>query len=181
MYTLWSTLDEPLKTLINDRIENNNEGSSLLRLLRLIPNQPVEMPTSLLRMFMSFYNSIENVSYFRVCGQNTNVTLEDVLFLTHLSITGRPIVPINSKELQAFDRIFSIKKIKLSLLELRGICCDSSRNVDVRIKTILLMIVTCLICPNGNGQICYTSYVQYIENLEEVNSYAWGAAMLAYL
>ncbi|KAK2388357.1 hypothetical protein QL285_062048 [Trifolium repens] len=43
------------------------------------------------------------------------------------------------------------------------------------------MIVMCLICPNENGQICYTSYVQYIENLEEVNSYAWGAAMLAYL
>lgn len=152
MYTLWSTLDGPLKIKINDRIENNDESSSLLRLLRLIPNQPVEMTTSLLRMFMSFYNSIENVSYFRVCSQNMNVTLEDVLFLTHLPITDRPIVPINSKDLQAFDQIFSIKK-KLSLFELRGICCDSDRNVDVRIKAILLIIVTCLIYPNGNEQI----------------------------
>ncbi|WJX69648.1 hypothetical protein P8452_53863 [Trifolium repens] len=43
------------------------------------------------------------------------------------------------------------------------------------------MIVTCLIAPNGNGQNCKTSYVQFIEKLDEVNSYAWGAAMLAYL
>lgn len=25
------------------------------------------------------------------------------------------------------------------------------------------------------------SYVQYVENLKEINSYAWGAEMLAYL
>jgi hypothetical protein len=43
------------------------------------------------------------------------------------------------------------------------------------------MIVTCLIAPNGNRQNCKTSYVQFIEQLDEVNSYAWGAAMLAYL
>lgn len=115
MYALWSTLDEPLKTKINHRIENNDEGSFLLKHLRLIPNQSVEMPTSLLRMFMSFYNSIENVSYFWVCGQNMNVTLEYVFFFTHLPITGRSIVTINSKDLQVFDRIFSIKKKKKNL------------------------------------------------------------------
>jgi hypothetical protein len=64
---------------------------------------------------------------------------------------------------------------------LRNICCDTNRNSDERIKAVILMIVTCLIAPNGNGQNCKTSYVQFIEKLDEVNSYAWGAAMLAYL
>ncbi|MCI26237.1 hypothetical protein A2U01_0047432, partial [Trifolium medium] len=41
------------------------------------------------------------------------------------------------------------------------------------------MIVTCLIAPNGNGHNCKTSYVKFIENLDEVDSYAWGAAMLS--
>ncbi|KAI5422482.1 hypothetical protein KIW84_045790 [Lathyrus oleraceus] len=103
------------------------------------------------------------------------------LFLTHLPIIGRPIVPINNRDPHAFNRLFSESPSLLSLVKLRNICCDTNRNDDDRIKAVLLMIVTCLIAPNGNGQNCNTSYVQFIEKLDEVNSYAWGAAMLAYL
>ncbi|XP_050879115.1 protein MAIN-LIKE 2 [Lathyrus oleraceus] len=176
---LWSKLDEDFKALINNRIDNNGDGSSLLR---LIPNRRVEISTYLLQEFMTLYEHRENDFYFQVCGQQRmNVTLEDVLFLTHLPIIGRPIVPIDNRDRDAFNRLFSENSSLLSLVTLRNICCDTNRNDDERIKAVLLMIVTCLIAPNGNGQNCKTSYVQFIEKLDEVNSYAWGAAMLAYL
>lgn len=179
---LWSKLDEDFKALINNRIDNNGDGSSLLRLLRLIPNRRVEISTYLLQEFMTLYEHRENDFYFQVCGQQCmNVTLEDVLLLTHLPIIGRPIVPIDNRDRDAFNRFFSENSSLLSLVTLRNICCDTNRNDDERIKAVLLMIVTCLIAPNGNGQNCKTSYVQFIEKLDEVNSYAWGAAMLAYL
>ncbi|CAL5195698.1 unnamed protein product [Lathyrus oleraceus] len=79
LYELWSTLDEDFKALINNIIDNNGDGSSLLRLLRLIPDKRVEISTFLLQEFMTLYEHIENDFYFRVCGQQRmNVTLEDV-------------------------------------------------------------------------------------------------------
>ncbi|KAL5062017.1 hypothetical protein RYX36_023754 [Vicia faba] len=109
---------------------------------------------------MTLYEHIENDFYFQVCGQQRmNVTLEDVLFLTHLPIIGRPVVPIDIRDQHAFDRLFSESTSSLTLVKLRNICCDSNRNDDDRIKAVLLMIVMCLIAPNGNGQKCNTYYV----------------------
>jgi hypothetical protein len=87
----------------------------------------------------------------------------------------------NNRDRDAFNRLFSERTSLLTIVKLRNICCDTNKNSDERIKAVLLMIVTCLIASNGNGQNCKTSYVQFIEKLDEVNSYAWGAAMLAYL
>lgn len=104
LHKFWSTLDDPFRALINNRVDNNGDGISLLRLLRLIPNQQVEISTFLLEEFMTLYEQIENDFCFHVCGQNMNVTLEDVLFLTHLPIIGRPIVPTNNRDPDAFNR-----------------------------------------------------------------------------
>ncbi|KAI5410974.1 hypothetical protein KIW84_056214 [Lathyrus oleraceus] len=43
------------------------------------------------------------------------------------------------------------------------------------------MIVSCLIIPSGDGQNFKTTYVQFIEKLDEVDSYAWGATILSHL
>ncbi|KAI5410972.1 hypothetical protein KIW84_056212 [Lathyrus oleraceus] len=43
------------------------------------------------------------------------------------------------------------------------------------------MIVSCLIIPSGDGQNFKTTYVQFIEKFDEVDSYAWGAAILSHL
>jgi hypothetical protein len=111
-----------------------------------------------------------------------NVSLEDVLFLTNLPITGRAIIPESNKDPMAFNRVFSLPAgNKLKLTVLKNFCCDLNKNDDDRIKAVLLMIVSCLIVPSGDGQNCKTTYVQFIEKLDEVDSYAWGAAQLAFL
>lgn len=52
---LLSSLDNRFKAIIADRTDSNGEGSSLLRLLKLVPNDPADLPTPLLKEFMSHY------------------------------------------------------------------------------------------------------------------------------
>jgi hypothetical protein len=179
---LWKDLDEPFKTIINNRIENRGQGYTLLRVLKLVQDNSSEFSTSLFELFMSYYGLQENYYCFHVCGINMNVSLEDVLFLTNLPITGRAIIPESNKDPMAFNRVFSLPAgNKLKLTVLKNFCCDLNKNDDDRIKAVLLMIVSCLIVPSGDGQNCKTTYVQFIEKLDEVDSYAWGAAQLAFL
>jgi hypothetical protein len=69
----------------------------------------------------------------------------------------------------------------ITLADLKLLCLYRDRTEDERINIVLLMIVTCMIALNENEHICITSYVKFIENLDEVDSYAWSAAMLSFL
>ncbi|KAL2901770.1 Protein MAIN-LIKE 1 [Bienertia sinuspersici] len=141
-----------------------------------------------------------------------NVTLEDVLFLTHLPIKGIPLVPEVSRDrrpcslglISYLIRSDQINQIRLNqirsdqtndfldlkngaenllsaLANLRVICADGSREDDTRIKAIWLLIVSCIIAPDDSGSYRSTSYVQFVDDLDNVDKYAWGAAMLAFL
>ncbi|CAJ2636748.1 unnamed protein product [Trifolium pratense] len=185
---LLKKLDQEFKEKLWTIIRDNGRGSSLLRLLKLVSDDNVEFPTPLLMQFMRFYSvdHKSNPTYYSFNvrgGQRMNVTLQDVLYLTSLPIIGRAVVPNDSRDNNAFHRVFSVHEDRklITLDELQSLCTDLSRNEEERIKAVLLMIVTCLITPDGNGHNCNTSYVKFIENLDEVDSFAWGAALLAYL
>jgi hypothetical protein len=183
---LWQEMDEDFKTTIDNIIDRNCRGSSLLRVLKLVPLLKVDIPTPLVHAFMDYYSldqTTNSYSFNIRSGQRMNVTLEDVLYLTNLPIVGRPIVPNNNKDKGAFYRLFEISgnENHISLTKLKVISLNKEKTEDERIKAILLLIVTCIIAPNANGHNCNTSFVKFIENLDEVDSYAWGAAMLSYL
>ncbi|KAL2903609.1 Protein MAIN-LIKE 2, partial [Bienertia sinuspersici] len=184
MSAMWLELEPTMQGLINERINSNGEGSSLLRLLKIYQShEQVNFPNPLFEKLMSYYNEDGNGVYcFRVCGQCMNITLEDVLYLTGLPIRGKPLVPKDSKDFPAFSRVFGkpVGLKKLTLLELKTICVDRERTVDQRMKAILFSIIMCVIIPSSTGP-CWTSYVQFIEKLDELDSYAWGAALLSYL
>lgn len=95
----------------------------------------------------------------------------------------KPVIPENSKDLTALTRVFGlpVQTHKLGQPQLKTICIDRERPIDQMIKTILLVIVCCIIVPVSSGHDCYTSYVQFVEKLDEVDSYAWSAALLSYL
>jgi hypothetical protein len=184
--TLLKDLNPDFKNRIDQIINCNGRGSSLLRLLNLVPLVKVEFQLLLLMAFMNYYSCdpINNSYSFDICGgQRMNVTLEDVLYLTNLPIVDRAVVPNNNKDKESFQRVFLIHEGKntITLADLKILCLDRDRIEVERIKVVLLMIVTCLIAPYGNGHICRTSYVKFIKKLDEVDSYAWGAAMLSYL
>ncbi|KAJ1410091.1 Aminotransferase-like, plant mobile domain [Sesbania bispinosa] len=50
-----------------------------------------------------------------------------------------------------------------------------------KIYALLLLIINCIIVPSGDGHLCRPSYVQFIKELNDVNGYAWGAALLSFL
>lgn len=99
--TLLKDLDPDFKNRIDQIINCNGRGSTLLRLLNLVQLIKVEFPPPLLMTFMNYYSRdpINNSYSFDICGcQIMNVTLEDVLYLTNLHIVGRAVVPNNNKD-----------------------------------------------------------------------------------
>ncbi|KAL2935833.1 Protein MAIN-LIKE 2, partial [Bienertia sinuspersici] len=187
MNEVWLELDGDMKAEINRIIDSNGEGSSLLRLFKIyeLPDQ-LDFPTSLFDKLMTYYENVDGKTCFRVGGgQWLNVTLEDVLYLTGLPIRGKPVFPKPEKykDFDAFHRVFGRPASKeITFLELKEICIDKNktRSRDERMKAILLYIVNCIIIPNSIGKIT-TSYVHFVEKLDEVDSYSWGAAALAFL
>ena len=111
--------DVSFKQKIRERIDSNGAGSTLLRILDLVPNQPINFPLPLLDKFLQYYIRVDPVldSFcFVVAGQNMNVTLEDILFLTNLPIKGKPLVPEKSRDPTTFHRVFSLSQTEKKLL-----------------------------------------------------------------
>nr|QIA97929.1 hypothetical protein AP_R.00g000270-v1.0.a3 [Amaranthus palmeri] len=125
----------------------------------------------------------DNAPASRVPGNyGLNPTLEDVLYLTGLPIVGKPVIFDKTVDNDAFMRVFEEQGTNIiSLTTLDRIAKDHTRSDDKRIKAILLILICCIIAPSTSGHECRATLVQFVEHLDQVNSYAWGAALLAYL
>ncbi|KAL1535808.1 SNF2 domain-containing protein CLASSY 3-like [Salvia divinorum] len=170
---LYEGLDEDFKA----ELDASSDVSSLIRLLR-VPKANILRP--LLEALLGKYDCEKHVFAFGHC--HLNVTLEDVLFLTGLPIWGKPVISSNSRDEHAFTRVFGeqLKRIQ-SMEQLRAIAVDVTKDHRKRKIAILLIIIACFIVPSSDGQRIDTTYVQFVEKLEDVDSYAWGAALLAFL
>ncbi|XP_057420236.1 protein MAINTENANCE OF MERISTEMS-like isoform X2 [Lotus japonicus] len=109
-----------------------------------------------------------------------NITLEDVLFITGLLVYGKPVISDTSRDEDAFSSIFGINQTTVSIAKLKEIACGE-RSEDKKMYVVLLMVITCIVVPSEDGHRCCPSYVQFVKNLDDVNSYAWGAALLSFL
>ncbi|KAL6524215.1 hypothetical protein OROMI_031310 [Orobanche minor] len=58
---------------------------------------------------------------------------------------------------------------------------SNARDYDTRMKALLFLIIEWLIDPARNQGKIRSEYLQFVENLEEVDEYAWGAALLSSL
>lgn len=170
---LFETLDESFKA----ELDASSDASSLISLLR-VPKAFILRP--LLRALLEHYSSEKHVFVFGHC--HLNVTLEDVLYLTGLPIWGQPVINSNSRDEHAFTRVFGEHKNRtVSMEQLRGIAKDVTNDYRKRKIAVLLIIISCFIVPPSSGRQIDTTYVQFVEKLEDVDSYAWGAALLAFL
>ncbi|XP_057807501.1 SNF2 domain-containing protein CLASSY 4-like isoform X2 [Salvia miltiorrhiza] len=170
---LYEGLDEDFKA----ELEASSDASCLFRLLK-VPKSNILKP--LVETLLRKYDCKKCVFAFGL--YNLNVTLEDVLFLTGLPIWGEPVISSNSRDEQAFTRVFGEQmKRTLSMEQLRAIAIDVTKEHRKRKIAVLLIIISCFIVPSSDGQRVDTTYVQFVERLEEVDSYAWGAALLAFL
>jgi hypothetical protein len=87
------------------------------------------------------------------------------------------------KEKGAFKRVFGIDKKKKpgSIKGLKDLAGDTNPYPDARLKATLMVLIACFVIPTGDESTIKGDYVQFVEKLEDVDNYAWGAALLAYL
>ncbi|KAL3653783.1 hypothetical protein CASFOL_003464 [Castilleja foliolosa] len=144
--------------------------------------------------FKSFLHSSCLRSFFRILDIEDSdmlmplmgITLEDILFLTGLPIYGRPIISTfeKSRDLDAFSRVLGLETEKgkgVSTSVLISYIQDRKKDNTKRTIALILLLIHSFITPSTNGQRVPTTYVQFLENLENVDGYAWGAALLSFL
>jgi hypothetical protein len=75
----------------------------------------------------------------------------------------------------------STKKKPGSIKGLKDLAGDTNPYPDARLKATLMVLISCFVIPTGDESTIKGDYVQFVEKLEDVDNYAWGAALLAYL
>lgn len=192
----YETLNSDIKDIVDEAIDSNRDGSCLLRLLKIaegIEEKNLNSLNGVIQVALDHFEIIDDIidAYGFVFGNDIvmNPTLEDVLFLTGLPISGEALIPNYSRDPDAFRRVFGDEVV--NNLGLTGTTCplnkldlianDGTLDRERRLIAVLLKIIHCVIIPSHDGHSCKCTYVQFVEDLTKVNNYAWGAALLAFL
>ncbi|XP_058765005.1 uncharacterized protein LOC131638461 [Vicia villosa] len=148
-------------------------------LFDILPVVKSDLLVPLVEELLSYYDHEKNL--FEINGHKLAVTLEDILYITGLPIRGKPIMKA-SKENGAFERVFGINNKKpCSIKRLKELAGNSNLDIDTRVKAALLVLIACVVIPTGDTHTIRGDFVSYVERLEDVDNYAWGAALLAFL
>lgn len=176
--------------IINDRAKQKLKGTGFDSLLLL--SSQFNIPTNLLTAVVDAYN-IER-RCFRLGDTNIFFGLGDVLRIMAIPIDGRPIIETDEdpSELckEYFGEDISInpddRKGGITLKSLRKYCNDrkdhalEGQDLDCYIRALVLYLIGSFIIPTGS-HIVAPVYLLFLKNIEEIGSYAWGAALLANL
>ncbi|KAK2423423.1 hypothetical protein QL285_033877 [Trifolium repens] len=109
---------------------------------------------------------------FVINSQTLGITLEDMLYLYHLPIDGKPVLVDHCPTNEAFDRLYGeIPKSDITVHKLTMIACDTLKTTQQRKNAVLLIIIRLVIMPKDDSRIP-KSYVELLENVDDVSSYA---------
>ncbi|KAJ0942084.1 putative protein-serine/threonine phosphatase [Helianthus annuus] len=138
----------------------------------------IKLLTPLIDLLLKIYNRDSNV--FEVKGKRLSIMLEDILYLTHLPIDGKPVLCKESPSKEACEEVFG-DRAPTKIQDLKNIAFDKNNDERKRKVAVLKMILGCFIMPGYNGYEVSPTYVELLKDLDEVSKYAWGANLLAYL
>ncbi|WJX37773.1 hypothetical protein P8452_25504 [Trifolium repens] len=166
---LWSGLED-----IRDQVNRQS-----IRLFRLLQVDSSDLLSPLVLELLKYYNCDLNTFIFN--GHSFAITLEDILYITGLPIQGIPIMDA-SKDNNAFS-IFDTKICRSSypVSKLKDRAKDTRVDPITRMKAALLVLIACFVIPTGDNHRINRNFVKYVDKLDEVDNYAWGAALLAFL
>lgn len=153
-----------------------NEGGLFTPLF--LADADIKLLTPLIESLLNKYDHELNV--FKVKGKILSITLEDILYLTHLPIDGKPVLCKLSPSEVSSKEVFGDKKAN-TITDLEKIAFDKENDERQRKVAVLKMIIGCFIMPSYNGYEISSTYVDFLKDLDEVPKYAWGAALLAFL
>ncbi|KAK1358109.1 hypothetical protein POM88_051365 [Heracleum sosnowskyi] len=173
LHNLYNGLDSRFKEVI----DSSQNSRSLLNFLKF---PQAEILPSVLTCALKYYDVSDNV--FRINGNVLCLSLEDVKFLTGLPISGRPIIMESNRDLEGFQRCFGLNPNKnCNITVISSLVNNETYTYEQWTKALLLLLIRCVIVPSASGHTVNTTFLKLIEDLDQVDSYAWGAALLAYL
>ena len=166
-----------LNKSLQDIVEEVN-GKNIC-LFDILPIRKPDLLVPLVEELLNYYDCEKYL--FNINGHKLAITLEDILYLTGLPIRGTPIM-IASKDTKAFKRVFGIVKNRsCSIKDLKNLAGNTNVDTDTRMKAALMVLIACFVMPMGNNYHIKGDFVKFVEKLEDVDNYAWGAALLAFL
>lgn len=171
MKKLYKRLDPAFRDSIQD--------NSLCRLLNI---EDADMPSTILRSVLEYYDTEQHV--FRFQGHTLGFTLEDVLYLTALPIQDKAVIIPDVPDLDAFERVFGqayAQKKNLSFHELEDIAANTENDVTRRKIAVLAVIFGAFIAPDSNKHKVTAACVKFFEDVDQVDTYAWGVALLSFM
>ncbi|KAM3340346.1 putative protein isoform X1 [Capsicum galapagoense] len=108
-------------------------------------------------------------------------SLLDVALILGLRVTGNPVLLREDTPFLDLEREYSVslwnRKITVASLEQRLDSLAETTNEDF-VRSFLLYMFGTFLFPNTNGKID-SRYVYLLRDMDKVNSFAWGAAVLA--
>ncbi|KAL6535143.1 hypothetical protein OROMI_026517 [Orobanche minor] len=122
-----------------------------------------------------YYDS--NKQVFNIDGHVIGITLDDVLHITGLPISDKPVLVKTAHDSTTFFRVFQRfdNTTTVKATEIVDIAADSKEDYHTRKIVVLLVILFAFVTPN-NKHLIDSVAIQFVEKLEEIDDYAWGAA-----
>lgn len=168
--------------------------------LDVLQNTPHVVDKSLISAFVERWHP--ETSSFHLPFGEMSITLDDVREITGLKIHGDLFMGtfnISEEEgVRLVERCLGVPEedTKAEFKESTGACnvrltwifnkfsnleeVDQTRT-DYKIRAYMLYAIGCVLCPNKSGNKVSVAYLKYLENVDELGKYAWGAIALAFL
>lgn len=181
---------------LDDKVRRCLKGSGFDNPL-LVGNFRVEK--SLIRSLLELFDERRYV--FSIGGelkQDICFSLEDVMFITGLPIDGKAVTGVeatspeevcarllgkNGCELKGekYNPVVSLNWLQQNFMKVPQEVAEESDDIKVYVRAFVLFVIGCLIVPSATGAHVSVHYLPLLEDITEIKSYAWGAALLAHL
>ncbi|KAK1352894.1 hypothetical protein POM88_052732 [Heracleum sosnowskyi] len=136
-------------------------NNSFFRLLNI---EDVDLLVPFIKSVLEYYEPDLNV--FTIGGHRLGVTLQDVLYLTGLPCTGKPVLLSDVPDRETFKRVFGSNYdniTELSLLQVSDIAANSENSTKCRQIAVLATIFGTFIAPNSNHHSVHSACIQFLE------------------
>lgn len=104
------------------------------------------VPINLVRLLLDYYD--KNAEVFICNGHRLFITLEDVLYMTGLPISGDLIANAERNKSNFMDLLeLPVEETTWSLFKIKSIVLDRNKSYDIQLKALRFMLIHCFVVP----------------------------------
>ncbi|XP_050892709.1 protein MAIN-LIKE 2 isoform X2 [Lathyrus oleraceus] len=181
---------------VDPRVKEEVEKTCFKYFMRF-PEGKLNMPNKMIAALLRFYENVEE--HFVFGDTKIDLGLEDVMYITGLPIDGKQISGIEPKDpIDTIVNHLAVSPVEANDLLLyhngkksHDICLKSledkfkniavtEENVNSHVKAYLLFLLGNLLFTTSSFDSVSAIYLPFLE-VHDIDSYAWGAAVLATL